>query len=146
MRGDGSDPTRLTAASDPNGGTKYDVPGGIPYDNYHPYWSPDGRHIAWVRTEAYPLSQGGQRWEIMLADFVVPKSGSPRFSNIRVVGPAYGVYETQQWAPDGSGFLFTAFGPRNSPYQATPPGWMHQGSTSCGSTARGSRPPSPGSP
>ena len=62
----------------------------------------------------------------MLADFVVSKAGSPRLSNIRVVGPAYGVYETQQWAPDGSGFLFTAFGPRNSPYQATPPGWMHQ--------------------
>ena len=126
MREDGSDPTRLTAASDPNGGADFDVPGGIPYDNYHPYWSPDGRHIAWVRTEAYPLSQGGERWEIMLANFVAPRRGPPHLSDVRVVGPAFGVYETQQWAPDGSGFLFTAFGPRRSPFQATPPGWMHQ--------------------
>lgn len=125
MRENGSDPTRLTAATDPNDGADFDVPGGIAYDNYHPHWSPDGRHIAWVRTEAYPLSQGGQRWEIMLADFVAPKDGRPHLANVRVVGPAYGVYETQQWAPDGSGFLFTAFGPRNSPFQATPPGWMH---------------------
>ncbi len=126
VRENGSDPTRLTVTTDPNGGADFDVPGGIPYDNYHPYWSPDGRQIAWVRTEAYPLSQGGQRWQIMLADFVAPNNSAPHLSNVRVVGPAYGVYETQQWAPDGSGFLFTAFGPRNSPYQATPPGWMHQ--------------------
>ncbi len=126
MREDGSDPTRLTTATDPNGGADYDVPGGIPYDNYHPYWSPDGRHLVWVRTEAYPLTQGGQRWEIMLADFVAPKGGAPRLRDVRVVGPAFGVYETQQWAPDGSGFLFTAFGPRASPFQASPPGWMHQ--------------------
>jgi WD40-like Beta Propeller Repeat len=126
MRENGSDPTRLTVASDPNGGADFDVPGGVPYDNYHPYWSPDGRHIAWVRTEAYPLSEGGQRWEIMLADFVAPKGGAPHLADVRVVGPAYGVYETQQWAPNGSGILFTAFGPRNSPYQSTPPGWMHQ--------------------
>jgi WD40-like Beta Propeller Repeat len=126
MRENGSDPTRLTAASDPNGGADFDVTGGIPYDNYHPYWSPDGRHMAWVRTEAYSLSQGGQRWQIMLADFVTPTHGPPHLADIRVVGPTYGVYETQQWAPNGSGFLFTAFGPRNSPYQSIPPGWMHQ--------------------
>jgi hypothetical protein len=127
MRENGSDPVWLTRRSDPNGGANYAVPGGIPYDNYHAYWSPDGRHIAWVRTEAYPLSQGGQRWEIMLADFVARGRGQPHLAHVRVVGPAYGVYETQQWAPDGSGFLFTAFGPRNSPFQASPPGWMHQG-------------------
>jgi Tol biopolymer transport system component len=126
MREDGSQPTRLTAATDPNGGTDYDVPGGVPYDNYHPYWSPDGRHIAWVRTEAYPLAQGGQRWEIMLADVVTPAGGPAHLADVRVVGPAFGVYETQHWAPDGSGFLFTAFGPRRSPFQSSPPGWMHQ--------------------
>ncbi|MBV8296434.1 MAG: PD40 domain-containing protein, partial [Acidimicrobiia bacterium] len=126
MRENGSEPTRLTAGSDPQGGAPFDVPGGIPYDNYHPYWSPDGRHVAWVRTEAYPLAQGGQRWEILLGDFVVPKVGPPHLADVRVVGPAFGVYETQQWAPDGSGFLFTAFGPRHSPFHASPPGWMHQ--------------------
>ncbi len=126
MRPNGTDVTRLTAASDPNRGADFDTSGGIPYDNYHPYWSPDGHHLAWTRTEAYPLTAGGQRWEIMLADFVAPRHQRPHLANVRVVGPAYGVYETQHWAPDGSGVLFSAFGPRNSPFQSTPPGWMHQ--------------------
>lgn len=126
MRTNGTDVTRLTRASDPDAGAVYSDTHGVPYDNYHPYWSPDGRQIVWTRQEAYPLSSGGARWEMMLADFVAPAHGRPRLAHIRVVGPAYGVYETQHWAPDGSGFLFTAFGPRTSPYQATPPGWMHQ--------------------
>jgi hypothetical protein len=126
MRPDGSRLTRLTRASDPARGARYDDrPGGVPYDNYHPYWSPDGRHLIWTRTEAYPLDRGGQRWQMLLADFAAPAHGSPHLSHVRVVGPAFGVYETQAWAPDGSGFLFTAFGPRRSPFQATPPGWMH---------------------
>jgi WD40-like Beta Propeller Repeat len=126
MHPNGTNVTRLTAASDPAGGVPYDAPGGgVPYDNYHPYWSPNGRQLVWTRTEAYPLARGGQRWEILLADFVAPAHGRPHLAHIRVVGPAFGVYETQAWAPDGSGFLFTAFGPRNSPFQATPPGWMH---------------------
>jgi Tol biopolymer transport system component len=126
IRPDGRDLARLTKSSDPDDGAVYSNTSGTPYDNYHPYWSPDGRHLAWVRTEALPLSRGGQRWEMMLADFIAPKRGRPHLAHIRVVGPAFGVYETQQWAPDGSGFLFTAFGPRNSPFQATAPGWMHQ--------------------
>ncbi len=126
MRPDGSEVTRLTRSSDPAGGARYDTrPDGVPYDNYHPYLSPDGRHLVWTRTEAYPLAHGGQRWEILLADFVVPAHGRPHLAHVRVVGPAFGVYETQAWAPDGSGFLFTAFGPRRSPFQSTPPGWMH---------------------
>jgi hypothetical protein len=125
MHRDGTHVTRLTASSDPESGASYDHPGGVPYDNYHAYFSPDGRHLVWTRTEAYPLAQGGQRWEILEADFVGAGSSRPHLANIRVVGPAYGVYETQAWAPDGSGFLFTGFGPRNSPYQADPPGWMH---------------------
>lgn len=127
VRPNGTDVTRLTRSSDPAGGARYNTSSGVPYDNYHPYWSPDGRQLVWTRTEARPLAQGGQKWEIMLAAFVAPKHGTPHLTHVRVVGPPYGVYETQQWAPDGSGFLFSAFGPRNSPYQATPPGWMHQG-------------------
>jgi hypothetical protein len=126
IRSDGTDVTRLTARSDPNGGVVYSNTRGVPYDNYHPYFSPNGRHIVWTRQEAYPLSQGGARWQIMLADFVAPRHGHPHLAHVRVVGPAFGIYETQQWAPDGSGFLFTAFGPRRSPFQSTPPGWMHQ--------------------
>ncbi|HEY6397381.1 MAG TPA: hypothetical protein VIX82_08015 [Solirubrobacteraceae bacterium] len=126
MRPDGTHVTRLTVRSDPAGGARYDTrPSGVPYDNYHPYWSPDGRHLVWTRTEAYPLAAGGERWEILLADFVNPGHGRPRLAHVRVVGPAFGVYETQAWAPDGSGFLFTSFGPRRSPFQPTPPGWMH---------------------
>jgi WD40-like Beta Propeller Repeat len=125
MRPNGTSVTRLTQATDPARGAPYDRPGGVPYDNYHVYWSPDGHQIVWTRTRAYPLSQGGQRWEMLVADFVAPKRGRPHLAHVRVVGPAYGVYETQAWAPDGSGFLFTAFGPRHSPYQATAPGWMH---------------------
>jgi Tol biopolymer transport system component len=112
MRRDGSRATRLTTGS------------AVPYDNFHPYWSPDGRHVVWTRTRAFPLSAGGQTWEMVLGDFVA-KGGRPHLANVRVVGPAYGAYETQAWAPDGSGFLFSAFGPRRSPYQAKPPGWMH---------------------
>jgi hypothetical protein len=125
MRPDGSRPSRLTARSDPAHGGRYDQqPDPVPYDNYHPYWSPDGRHLIWTRTRAYPLARGGQRWEIMLGDFVVAH-GRPRLAHIRVVAPAFGVYETQPWAPDGSGFLFTAFGPRSSPFESGRPGWMN---------------------
>lgn len=126
IRSNGTDTTRLTRSSDPGGGAVYTSTAGVPYDNYHVYWSPNGRQIVWTRQEAYPLSEGGARWQMMLADFVAPGHGRPHLAHIRVVGPAFGIYETQHWAPDGSGFLFTAFGPRRSPYQATPPGWMHQ--------------------
>ncbi len=127
MHPHGSGLTRLTTSSDPARGANYQAlpGGGVPYDNYHPYWSPNGRQLVWTRTEAHPLASGGQRWEMLVADFVAPAHGRPHLAHIRIVGPAFGVYETQAWAPDGSGFLFTAFGPRNSPFQATPPGWMH---------------------
>src|SRR5262249_26105573 len=37
----------------------------------------------------------------------------------------YGAYETQPWAPDGSGFLFSAAGGNKSPFQGSNPGWAH---------------------
>src|SRR5207248_7865754 len=43
MRSNGTQLTRLTTTSDPAGGSRYDRgAAGVPYDNYHAYWSPDG--------------------------------------------------------------------------------------------------------
>ncbi len=122
MRPDGSQVHRLTTRSDPNDETPFTQTGGTPYDNFHAYWSPDGRHIAWTHTEADPLSAGGQRWEIMVGDFTVTR-GVPSLRGVRVVGPPYGAYETQPWSPDGKGFLFFASGGARSPFQSAPPGW-----------------------
>jgi hypothetical protein len=121
---DGSDPYRLTTNSDPNNGAAYTSSSGVPYDNFHAYWSPDGKQIVWTHTEAHSLSEGGQTWEMLIGDFTV-KNGVPSLLNVRVVGKPYGAYETQPWAPDGSGFLFSAAGGLRSPYQSTAPGWGH---------------------
>ena len=122
MRPDGSHVYRLTTNSDPNRGARYGMHSGVPYDNFHAYFSPDGRQIIWTHTEANPLARGGQTWEILLGDFVVTH-GKPALRNVRVVGKPYGVYETQPWSPDGKGFLFCAAGGYRSPYQSVPPGW-----------------------
>jgi Tol biopolymer transport system component len=124
MREDGSHPYRLTTNSDPNDGLPYTSSSGVPYDNFHAYWSPNGDQIAWTHTEANPLSDGGQAWEMMVGDFAV-EGGVPSLQNVRVVGKPYGVYETQPWAPDGSGFLFSAAGGLRWPFQSTDPGWGH---------------------
>jgi len=122
MRPDGSSPYRLTTSSDPNDGAPYGVSTGVPYDNFHAYWSPNGRQVIWTHVEAHPLRDVGQTWSILLADFAV-SSGRPALENVRVVGKPYGAYETQPWSPDGEGFLFSATGGLNSPYQSSPPGW-----------------------
>ena len=122
MRPDGSHPYRLTTNSDPNRGAPYGMQSGLPYDNFHAYWSPDGRHVIWTHAEAHALAQGGETWEMLLGDFAVVH-GKPSLRNVRVVGRPYGVYETQRWSPDGQGFLFCAAGGYRSPYQRTPPGW-----------------------
>ena len=44
---------------------------GVPYDNFHAFWSPNGRQVAWTHTEAHPIAAGGQTWEMLLGDFVV---------------------------------------------------------------------------
>ena len=119
---DGSHPYRLTTNSDPNDGAPYGQAEGVPYDNFHAYWSPNGRQVVWTHTEANPLSAGGETWSILLGDFKV-KNGRPSLRNVRVVGKPYGAYETQPWSPDGKGFLFSAAGGYNSPFQAAPPGW-----------------------
>ena len=124
MRPNGSHPYRLTTVLDPGNGAEYTASGGVPYDNFHAYWSPNGKEVAWTHTEANSLSAGGQTWSIMVGDFAL-RNDVPSLTHVQVVGKPYGVYETQPWSPDGSGFLFSAAGGYNSPYQATPPGWGH---------------------
>ena len=50
MRADGSRPHRLTTDSDPDGGAVYGINTGVPYDNFHAFWSPDGEHVVWTHT------------------------------------------------------------------------------------------------
>jgi hypothetical protein len=112
MRPDGSQVTRLTSVDG----------GSDPQDNYHPYWSPDGKHLVWTHVTYQLPDQGGTQWEITVADFVQDQTG-PHLANITVVGPsgtvANAAYETQVWAPDGSGFLFTEIGGKDLS------GWMN---------------------
>jgi Tol biopolymer transport system component len=61
-------------------------------DDYHAYWSPDGKRLVWAHLN----------W-----DFVDDAKG-PHLENTRIVRPGNGhYYETQHWAPDGKGFLYT---------------------------------------
>jgi len=100
MRPDGSQVTRLTAVDS----------GPDPQDNYHPAWSPDGNQLVWTRLDFHFVPQGGTVYTILLADFI-DDAGGPRLANVRAVGPAWDAgIETQEWAPDGSGFLFTLWG------------------------------------
>ncbi len=78
------------------------------HDNFHAYWSPDGRRIVWTALNwNFVTETGNGKSEIRVAD--VDFSGKrPHLTHVRVVRPANGHwYETQWWAPDGSGFLYT---------------------------------------
>jgi Tol biopolymer transport system component len=105
MHPDGSDQTQLTDVQ-PAGTT----PGnGDGYDDYHAYWSPDGTKIEYAHLNWNFVTGGGSgKWDVRVADFHVGQDGKPYLSNTHVVRPANGHwYETQWWAPDGSGFLYT---------------------------------------
>src|SRR5207247_4936060 len=102
MRPDGSGQTQLTELQPPGSRN------GEGYDDYHAYWSPDGRRIVWAHLNWNFVTGGGEgKWDIRVANFVV-RNGQPMLTHERVVRPANGHwYETQWWAPDGSGFLYT---------------------------------------
>ena len=104
MRPDGSHVTRLTDAHSP-----FNSP-DAPYDNYHPSWSPNGRSLIWTHVNYLSHAAGGTQWTILLSAFSVDKDGIPHLGTPTVVAPGGDhAYETQVWAPDGSGVLYTSF-------------------------------------
>jgi hypothetical protein len=95
MRSDGTQRTNLTRSSEL-------------YDNFHAYWSPDGQHIVWTKLNWNTDEGGNGRSDIRVARFVPDGPQGPHLENEHVVRPGNGHwYETQWWAPDGSGFLYT---------------------------------------
>jgi Tol biopolymer transport system component len=101
MRPDGSHKTALTGLDPAHGA-------GEGEDDYHAYWSPDGKHLVYTHLNWNFVDNGGDgKWDVRVADFVDDAKG-PRLTHVRVVRPNNGHwYETQWWAPDGSGFLYT---------------------------------------
>jgi Tol biopolymer transport system component len=102
VKPDGSGVTQLTGLDAAHGS-------GEGEDDYHAYWSPDGKQIVWAHLNWNFITNGGDgKWDVRVADFVDDGVNPPHLENIRVVRPANGhYYETQWWAPDGSGFLYT---------------------------------------
>lgn len=92
MTRDGQQRTNLTADADL-------------HDNFHAYWSPDGKYIVWTALNWNADEGGDGKSDIRVARF---DPSGPRLVDEHVVRPANGHwYETQWWAPDGSGFLYT---------------------------------------
>jgi hypothetical protein len=113
MHPDGSDQTQITETQPQwlTGNQTSSNPSAFGadegYDDYHAYWSPNGKMIEWAHFDGNLPTGGVGKWDVELANFVV-KNGVPSLTDIRVVRPANGHwYETQWWAPDGSGFLYT---------------------------------------
>ena len=107
VRPDGTGVTQLTGLDpDITGGPSAGF--GEGEDAYHAYWSPDGSKLVWAHLNWNFVTKFGRgHWDVRVADFVV-ENGTPRIENVQVVRPANGhYYETQWWAPDGSGFLYT---------------------------------------
>ncbi|HEY1356765.1 MAG TPA: hypothetical protein VGF21_00525 [Thermoleophilaceae bacterium] len=102
IRPDGSGLTQLTGSDAAHGA-------GEGEDDYHAYFSPDGRQVVYTHLNWNFITDNGQgKWDVRVADFGFDSKGRPRLSHTRVVRPANGHwYETQWWAPDGSGFLYT---------------------------------------
>ena len=95
MTRDGKRRTNLTKSAELN-------------DNFHAYWSPDGRHVVWTSLNWNAAEGGNGRSDVRVARFLPNAPGGPRLAGEHVMRPGNGHwYETQWWAPDGSGFLYT---------------------------------------
>jgi len=95
MRRDGSQQTNLTQSGDFE-------------DNFHAYWSPDGQHLVWTALNWNAQAGGDGKSDVRVARFDPNGPNGPRLVDEHVVRPGNGHwYETQWWAPDGSGFLYT---------------------------------------
>ena len=95
MRSDGSQRTNLTPSSELR-------------DHFHAYWSPDGTHVVWTDLNWNAAEGGNGRSDVRVARFDPDGPDGPRLVGEHVVRPGNGHwYETQWWAPDGSGFLYT---------------------------------------
>jgi len=95
VRKDGTQPTNLTRSSEL-------------YDHFHAYWSPNGRYIVWTALNWNQEEGGNGKSDVRVARFDPDGPGGPRLVDEHVVRPGNGHwYETQWWAPDGSGFLYT---------------------------------------
>jgi hypothetical protein len=94
---DGSgDPVRLTTSEEG-------------HDNFHAYWSPNGKWIVWTALNWNSVTEDGDgKSEVLVARFRADAPDGPRLTDVHAVRPPNGHwYETQWWAPDGSGFLYT---------------------------------------
>jgi Tol biopolymer transport system component len=92
MRRDGTQRTNLTRT-------------GELHDNFHAYWSPNGRYVVWTALNWNTDEGGNGKSDVRVARF---DPSGPRLVDEHVVRPGNGHwYETQWWAPDGSGFLYT---------------------------------------
>jgi WD40-like Beta Propeller Repeat len=77
-------------------------------DNFHAYWSPDGRYIVWTALDWNTAEGGTGKSDVRVARFDAHGPNGPRLVGEHAVRPGNGHwYETQWWAPDGSGFLYT---------------------------------------
>lgn len=95
MRPDGSQKTNLTKSGDFE-------------DHFHAYWSPDGEWLVWTALNWNAATGGTGRSEVRVGRFVPDGPNGPELVDVRAVRPPNGHwYETQWWAPDGSGFLYT---------------------------------------
>jgi len=95
MRRDGTQRTNLTNSAEL-------------HDNFHAYWSPDGQYIVWTALNWNADEGGNGKSDIRVARFDADGPNGPRLVGEHVVRPGNGHwYETQWWAPDGSGFLYT---------------------------------------
>src|SRR5262249_843580 len=96
MRRDGSQRTKLTRDAEF-------------HDNFHAYWSPNGRYIVWTALNWNADEGGNGKSDVRVARFDPAGPAGPRLVDEHVVRPGNRHWdETQWWAPDGPGVPYTA--------------------------------------